>query len=308
MTRVVLVSDPYHSARIDDIADEVGLDAVTSPTRTSPITGASGVAALRHRDDAGRGRPHLRIRPARPAREVRGSYLGRRALARDSVSLIALLRGWCNRQHNRFWSCILGVRVLPPERKRTRKPRSSSGLGRHPLMVVDTGSNPVRGAHLSRRQRFRARGTQSPVEERGDRCSSSPVGAVCVQRATRYGARVAIRFESQQPRSANGVGPGRRRECAPNRAPSRLWSPSHDSHPRVPTRARRHRRGGARRPATRPSVSRDSSQILATCRTSRRGAGCTSRAVELDRIGARHAPTRRGRAGRDQSRSDRTSP
>ena len=32
----VLVSDPYHSARIDAIAHEVGLDAVTSPTRLSP--------------------------------------------------------------------------------------------------------------------------------------------------------------------------------------------------------------------------------------------------------------------------------
>jgi uncharacterized SAM-binding protein YcdF (DUF218 family) len=40
MTRVVLVSDAYHSARIKAIADEVGLDAVTSPTRTSPIQGA----------------------------------------------------------------------------------------------------------------------------------------------------------------------------------------------------------------------------------------------------------------------------
>lgn len=39
MTRVVLVSDPYHAARIDAIASEVGLDAVTSPTRTSPIRG-----------------------------------------------------------------------------------------------------------------------------------------------------------------------------------------------------------------------------------------------------------------------------
>lgn len=36
---VVLVSDPYHSARIDAIASEVGLDGVTSPTRTSPISG-----------------------------------------------------------------------------------------------------------------------------------------------------------------------------------------------------------------------------------------------------------------------------
>jgi uncharacterized SAM-binding protein YcdF (DUF218 family) len=41
MTRVVLVSDPYHSARIAGIAHEVGLHAVTSPTRTSPIKGAA---------------------------------------------------------------------------------------------------------------------------------------------------------------------------------------------------------------------------------------------------------------------------
>ena len=41
MTRVVLVSDPFHALRIESIADELGLDAVTSPTRTSPITGAS---------------------------------------------------------------------------------------------------------------------------------------------------------------------------------------------------------------------------------------------------------------------------
>ncbi len=40
MTKVVLVSDPYHAARIDAIAGEVGLDAVTSPTETSPIAGA----------------------------------------------------------------------------------------------------------------------------------------------------------------------------------------------------------------------------------------------------------------------------
>ena len=39
MSHVVLVSDPYHSARIEDIAHDVGLHAVTSPTRTSPIKG-----------------------------------------------------------------------------------------------------------------------------------------------------------------------------------------------------------------------------------------------------------------------------
>ena len=39
MTRVVLVSDPFHSKRIAGIADEVGLEPYTSPTRTSPIEG-----------------------------------------------------------------------------------------------------------------------------------------------------------------------------------------------------------------------------------------------------------------------------
>lgn len=38
---VVLVSDPFHAARIDGIAGELGLDAATSPTRTSPIKGLS---------------------------------------------------------------------------------------------------------------------------------------------------------------------------------------------------------------------------------------------------------------------------
>ena len=37
--RVVLVSDPFHSLRIRLIAAELGFDAVTSPTRTSPISG-----------------------------------------------------------------------------------------------------------------------------------------------------------------------------------------------------------------------------------------------------------------------------
>ena len=41
--KIVLVSDPFHSLRIRLIAEELGFDAVTSPTRTSPI---SGLAAL----------------------------------------------------------------------------------------------------------------------------------------------------------------------------------------------------------------------------------------------------------------------
>ena len=37
--RVILVSDPFHSLRIKLIAEELGFDPVTSPTRTSPISG-----------------------------------------------------------------------------------------------------------------------------------------------------------------------------------------------------------------------------------------------------------------------------
>lgn len=43
-TEVVLVSDPFHAARIQAIASDLGLDPHTSPTRTSPI---KGVAAVR---------------------------------------------------------------------------------------------------------------------------------------------------------------------------------------------------------------------------------------------------------------------
>ena len=144
MTRVVLVSDPYHSARIDDIADEVGLDAVTSPTRTSPIKGAAewrrfGTETLR----VGR-RPHLRL----PAGWTRGKEMGR-AGARTRYA-DRLLRGWCNRQHNRFWSCIWGFESSPPSASAHASPVGVDGLTRHPLKVEITGSNPVRGAHLSR--------------------------------------------------------------------------------------------------------------------------------------------------------------
>lgn len=41
ITEVVLVSDPFHALRLDAIAGELGLDAAISPTRTSPIRGAS---------------------------------------------------------------------------------------------------------------------------------------------------------------------------------------------------------------------------------------------------------------------------
>lgn len=40
ITKVLLVSDPFHSARITGMAGELGLEARTSPTRTSPISGS----------------------------------------------------------------------------------------------------------------------------------------------------------------------------------------------------------------------------------------------------------------------------
>ena len=40
-TSVLLVSDPFHAARVAAIASEVGLDPHVSPTRTSPIRGVS---------------------------------------------------------------------------------------------------------------------------------------------------------------------------------------------------------------------------------------------------------------------------
>ena len=39
MSDVVLVSDGFHAARIEAMASELGLEAHTSPTRTSPIAG-----------------------------------------------------------------------------------------------------------------------------------------------------------------------------------------------------------------------------------------------------------------------------
>lgn len=44
--RVVLVSDPFHAARIRAMARELDLEAYTSPTRTSPIRGASALRQM----------------------------------------------------------------------------------------------------------------------------------------------------------------------------------------------------------------------------------------------------------------------
>lgn len=46
LTTVVMVSDPFHAARIEAMAEELGLDATVSPTRTSPIRGWSEVGRM----------------------------------------------------------------------------------------------------------------------------------------------------------------------------------------------------------------------------------------------------------------------
>jgi uncharacterized SAM-binding protein YcdF (DUF218 family) len=46
LTRVVLVSDPFHSARIEAMAGELGLHGYVSPTHTSPIGGSEEMKYL----------------------------------------------------------------------------------------------------------------------------------------------------------------------------------------------------------------------------------------------------------------------
>jgi uncharacterized SAM-binding protein YcdF (DUF218 family) len=43
--QVILVTDPFHAARVQAMADELGLDSHVSPTRTSPI---GGTRELKH--------------------------------------------------------------------------------------------------------------------------------------------------------------------------------------------------------------------------------------------------------------------
>lgn len=43
---VMIVSDPFHSKRLEEIASEVGLEAFVSPTQDSPVTGAAELQAM----------------------------------------------------------------------------------------------------------------------------------------------------------------------------------------------------------------------------------------------------------------------
>lgn len=43
---VMIVSDPFHSKRLEEIASEVGLEAFVSPTTNSPVTGGAELRAM----------------------------------------------------------------------------------------------------------------------------------------------------------------------------------------------------------------------------------------------------------------------
>ena len=43
INRVLLVSDPFHSLRLESMAGELNLEGFASPTRSSPIHGATEV-------------------------------------------------------------------------------------------------------------------------------------------------------------------------------------------------------------------------------------------------------------------------
>jgi uncharacterized SAM-binding protein YcdF (DUF218 family) len=43
---VMIVSDPFHSKRLEEIASEVGLEAFVSPTTDSPVTGGAELRAM----------------------------------------------------------------------------------------------------------------------------------------------------------------------------------------------------------------------------------------------------------------------
>ena len=145
-TKVLIVTDGFHEDRSLAIATNVGLQAWPVPATDSPIKGWATV-------------PYF-------AKETVGVALGRiigyhlhgsaahRRLAagssRSSDRLAATpIRGWCNRQHGRFWPCYWGFESSPPSQSSSpgptavglgcvtgaARPRRRSGLGRSEAAV-----------------------------------------------------------------------------------------------------------------------------------------------------------------------------
>ena len=115
---------------------------MTSPTRTSPIKGAGEwrrMVTETMRVAAGRifgyGRldRHRQVEKLVPGLATMCAPLA--AAVGVGADVTAPIRGWCNRQHDRFWSCNWGFDSSPPSAA-ADLPRSSSGLGRQVLILV----------------------------------------------------------------------------------------------------------------------------------------------------------------------------
>ena len=123
------------------------LDAAAGRSTRSASSRARSMPAL-YAAVEGRHRGPAAVRldaPARPrthrspgSRAARDS--ARTRLTRDrSAKSDRPIRGWCNRQHNRFWSCLWGFESSPPSSQQcssSASAPSSSGLGRRPLKAV----------------------------------------------------------------------------------------------------------------------------------------------------------------------------
>lgn len=92
--------------------------------------------------------------------------------------LIAPIRGWCNRQHSRFWSCLWGFESSPPSkpeiRLRLSTAPSSSGLGRRPLKAVTAVRICSGLPHMKPGTPSRASSRRDPSGARRGRASSAP--------------------------------------------------------------------------------------------------------------------------------------
>ena len=108
--------------------------------------------------------------------------------------MTAALRGWCNRQHNWFWSSHWGFESSPPSSTHSTAP-SSSGLGRRPLKAVTavricSGLHPEPGPQGPGSSRF----------ERSERRANGPVPRDASAGAPIASSQVAHGFLASCPR------------------------------------------------------------------------------------------------------------
>ena len=136
------------------------------PALYAAVEGRPRRASAVRLDLAARPRTH---RCARLRARSRPPRLTASERADRSATLTATLRGWCNRQHNRFWSCHWGFESSPPSSQQaTASAPSSSGLGRRPLKAV-TAVRICSGLHPEPGPRGRA-----PLREVGSARHAMP--------------------------------------------------------------------------------------------------------------------------------------